>query len=81
MSSELENLARKLKGEVMIFELTQHVQKYLHEHNKPGYSSFYEEMVSRHQEKKQYEMQEKQMKEDKERQVLIDIFILSYILL
>jgi translation initiation factor 2-alpha kinase 4 len=73
LSSELENLAMKLMGEVMIFELSQHVQKYLHEHNKPGYSSFYEEMVSRHQERIQYEMQEKQMKEDKERQVWIDI--------
>ncbi|XP_050446671.1 eIF-2-alpha kinase GCN2 [Cataglyphis hispanica] len=72
LSSELENLAEKLKGEVMIFEFSQHVQKYLHEHNKPGYSSFYEEMVSRHQERIQYEMQEKQMKEDKERQVLQD---------
>ncbi|XP_070151406.1 eIF-2-alpha kinase GCN2 isoform X2 [Polyergus mexicanus] len=50
LSSELENLAEKLKG----------------------YSSFYEEMVSRHQERIQYEMQEKQMKEDKERQVLQD---------
>lgn len=69
LSSELENLALQLKGEVMIFELGQHVQKYLHEHNKPGYSSFYEEMVSRRQERIQYEMQEKQMKEDKERQV------------
>lgn len=72
LSSELENLAQQLKGEVMIFEFSQHVQKYLHEHNKPGFSSFYEEMVSRHQERIQYEMQEKQMKEDKERQVLLD---------
>ncbi|EFN69222.1 Eukaryotic translation initiation factor 2-alpha kinase 4 [Camponotus floridanus] len=72
LSSELENLAEKLKGEVMVFEFSQHVQKYLHEHNKPGYSSFYEEMVSRRQERIQYEMQEKQMKEDKERQVLQD---------
>lgn len=69
LSSELENLAKKLMGEVMIFELSQHVQKYLHEHNKPGYSSCYEEMVLRNQEKIQCEMQEKQMKEDKERQV------------
>lgn len=69
LSSELENLATTLKGEVMIFELSQHVQKYLHEHNKPGFSSFYEEMVSRRQERIQCEMQEKQMKEDKERQV------------
>ncbi|XP_035732758.1 eIF-2-alpha kinase GCN2-like [Vespa mandarinia] len=70
--SELEYLARQLSGEVMIFELAQHVQKYLHEHNKPSYSSFYEEMISRHQEKIQYEMQERQLKEDKERQVLQD---------
>ncbi|XP_034940000.1 eIF-2-alpha kinase GCN2 [Chelonus insularis] len=70
--SELEHLAENLKGEVMIFELAQHVQKFLHEHNKPSYSSFYEEMVSRRQEKIQSEMQEKQMKEDKERQVLQD---------
>lgn len=69
LSSELHNLAMKLRGEVMIFELSQHIQKYLHEHNKPGYSSFYEEMISRHQERIQYEMQEKQLKEDKERQV------------
>lgn len=69
LSSELENLAQKLKGEVMIFEFSQHVQKYLHANNKPSYSSFYEEMVSRNQERIQYEMQEKQMKEDKERQV------------
>ncbi|KAI4502781.1 hypothetical protein M0802_001825 [Mischocyttarus mexicanus] len=70
--SELTSLANNLSGEVMIFELAQHVQKYLHENNKPSYSSFYEEMISRHQEKKQYEMQEKQLKEDKERQVLQD---------
>lgn len=69
LSSELENLAQKSKGEVMIFDFCQHVQKYLHKHNKPGYSSFYEEMVSRNQERIQYEMQEKQIKEDKERQV------------
>ncbi|XP_015183399.1 PREDICTED: eukaryotic translation initiation factor 2-alpha kinase 4 isoform X2 [Polistes dominula] len=70
--SELKRLACQLSGEVMIFELAQHVQKYLHEHNKPSYSSFYEEMIIRHEEKKQYEMQEKQLKENKERQVLQD---------
>ncbi|XP_031785554.1 eIF-2-alpha kinase GCN2 [Nasonia vitripennis] len=70
--SELEALAKELKGEVMIFELCQHVQKFLHEHNKPGYSSFYEEMVLKRQERIQCELQEKQLKEDKERQVLQD---------
>ncbi|KAG7210245.1 hypothetical protein KM043_011793 [Ampulex compressa] len=72
LHSELEDLAKQLRGEVMIFELAQHVQKYLHKHNKPAYGSFYEEMVSRHQEKIQCEMQEKQLKEDKERQLLQD---------
>lgn len=67
--AELVELTKQLQGEVMIFELTQHVQKYLHENNKPSYSSFYEEMVSRRQEKIEYEMLEKQLKEDKERQV------------
>lgn len=62
-------MADQLKGEVMIYELAQQVQQFLHEHNKPGYSSFYEEMVSRQQEKIQCEIQKKQLKEDKERQV------------
>ncbi|XP_023245579.1 eIF-2-alpha kinase GCN2 [Copidosoma floridanum] len=71
--SELEALARDSIGEVMIYELCQHVQRFLHEHNnKPRYSSFYEEMVSKQQERIKFEMQEKQMKEDKERRVLQD---------
>ncbi|XP_043271459.1 eIF-2-alpha kinase GCN2 [Venturia canescens] len=70
--SETERLADQLKGEVMIFELAQHVQKFLHKHNKPGYSSFYEEMVSRHREQLQSELEKKQLIEDKERQVLQD---------
>lgn len=70
LNSELMDLTRRLQGEVVIFELAQHVQKYLHENNKPSYSSFYEEMVSRHQEKVKYEMLEKQLREDKERQVI-----------
>ncbi|KOC70443.1 Eukaryotic translation initiation factor 2-alpha kinase 4, partial [Habropoda laboriosa] len=70
--TELVELTKRLQGEVMIFELTQHVERYLHENNKPSYSSFYEEMVSRRQEKIEYEMLEKQLKEDKERQLLQD---------
>ncbi|XP_031826312.2 eukaryotic translation initiation factor 2 alpha kinase Gcn2 isoform X1 [Nomia melanderi] len=70
--SELVDLTTRLRGEVMIFELAQHVEKYLHKNNKPGYSSFYEEMVSRRQEKIELEMVEKQLQEDKERQVLQD---------
>ncbi|XP_051161013.1 eIF-2-alpha kinase GCN2 [Leptopilina boulardi] len=68
--SEVEALALKICGEVMIFELTQHVRKFLCEHNKPGTRSFYEEMMLTKQEKIKYEMEEKKLKEDKERQVL-----------
>ncbi|CAL7948676.1 unnamed protein product [Xylocopa violacea] len=70
--NELVELIKRLQGEVMIFEIAQHIQKYLHDHNKPSYSSFYEEMTSRDQEKIEYEKLEKQLKEDKERQVLQD---------
>ncbi|XP_026672144.1 uncharacterized protein LOC108628228 [Ceratina calcarata] len=72
LNNDLVELSERLQGEVMIFELAQHVQKYLHKHNKPSYNSFYDEMVSRNQEKIEYEMLEKQLKEDKERQVLQD---------
>ncbi|KOX69004.1 Eukaryotic translation initiation factor 2-alpha kinase 4, partial [Melipona quadrifasciata] len=72
LHNDLVQLAKQLQGEVMIFDLAQHVQIYLHEHNKPSYSSFYEEMVSRHQEKIKNEKLEKQLKEDKERQILQD---------
>lgn len=68
--SEVEALAVTICGEVMIFELTQHVRKFLCEHNKPGTRSFYEEMMLTKQEKIKYEMEEKKLKEDKERQVL-----------
>ncbi|XP_078042063.1 eukaryotic translation initiation factor 2 alpha kinase Gcn2 isoform X2 [Augochlora pura] len=72
LNTELMNLIIQLQGEVMIFELSQHVQKYLHENQKPSYRSFYEEMVSRRQEKIELEKVEKQLKEDKARQVLQD---------
>lgn len=75
LSNELKDLSQRLQGEVMIFDLAQHTQKFLHENNKPGFESFYEEMVSRQQEKMQtqmQEMQEKQLQEDKERQLLQD---------
>lgn len=71
--AQLEDLAEQLKGEVMIFELAQHAQKFLHEHNKPSYGSFYDEMLSRNQAKEKSAMEEKQMKEDKERQVILHI--------
>lgn len=59
----------------MIFDLTDHVKKFLHENNKPGYSSCYEEMMSKQEERKQSErkkLEEKQIKEDIEKQIIQD---------
>lgn len=66
LQSQLKERANKLKGEVMIFELAQHVQAFLHEHNKPGTKSFYEEMLSRQKEREQIKMRAQKLEEDRE---------------
>nr|CAD7397393.1 unnamed protein product [Timema cristinae] len=71
LSVDLQQLASRLVGEVMIFELAQHTQKFLHEHNKPGFKSFYEEMMMRKQEQLQKEQLVKQQLEDKQRQAIL----------
>lgn len=45
LTRDLDRHAAKLKGEVMIFELAQVVQAFLHKHNKPPSGSFYDEML------------------------------------
>ncbi|GAB6026062.1 hypothetical protein CHUAL_012266 [Chamberlinius hualienensis] len=46
LQTELLSLSQQLSGEVMILELAQHVQKWLHVHNQaPRYPSFYDEML------------------------------------
>ncbi|XP_073950849.1 eukaryotic translation initiation factor 2 alpha kinase Gcn2 [Choristoneura fumiferana] len=63
---ELSALAQKLCGEVMIYELAQHVQQFLHDHNKPTLS-FYEEMLKQKTEMEQLKLHDLQVKEDEER--------------
>ncbi|XP_066996679.1 eIF-2-alpha kinase GCN2 [Anabrus simplex] len=67
LTAELESLTYKQKGEVMIFELAQHVERFLHLHNKPGFKSFYEEMLSRKQKQQQLQELVLKQKEDKKR--------------
>nr|XP_046269330.1 eIF-2-alpha kinase GCN2 [Scatophagus argus] len=62
LQSELTKLAAVRCGEVMIFELADHIQGFLSEHNKPPPRSFHEEML-----KNQRRQQEKRAQEEKRR--------------
>ncbi|XP_044265056.1 eIF-2-alpha kinase GCN2 [Tribolium madens] len=68
LQKALEEKAGKLRGEEMIFQLAQHVQEFLHVHNKPSSKSFYDEMLQRQKEKEEKDLQAKLIEEDRERQ-------------
>lgn len=63
--------AETLKGEVMIFELAQTVQSFLHNHNKPPTKSFYDEMVLNNQKRDQDRLNILKREEDQKRQLLL----------
>lgn len=65
LQDELEKKAQNMKGEEMIFQLAQHVQEFLHRHNKPGTKSFYEEMLNRQKEEEQKHKQAEQLERDR----------------
>lgn len=72
----LLNLVKKeaygLKGEVMIFELCQLVQSFLHERNQPPKGSFYDEMLANKQKRDLDELTQQKEQEEKLRQQLQD---------
>ncbi|KAK4885013.1 hypothetical protein RN001_001284 [Aquatica leii] len=72
LHNELEQQANSLLGEVMIFELAQYTQSFLYEHNKPGFKSFYEEMLNRQKVEEMQLEQAKQLERDRERQVMLN---------
>lgn len=51
----------------MIYELANHVQSFLSEHNKPPSRSFHEEMLKNHQRQKEKQAQEEQQRMDQRR--------------
>uniref|UniRef100_T1IQL0 non-specific serine/threonine protein kinase n=1 Tax=Strigamia maritima TaxID=126957 RepID=T1IQL0_STRMM len=77
LTNELIELGNTLKGEVMILELAQHVQNFLHRHNHPRFNSFYDEMMSNHKKQEeelakvqQKRLQLQKMKEEKQRKAI-----------
>lgn len=66
LQKKLEQKASELKGEEMIFQLSQFVQEFLHHHNKPSSKSFYDEMLERQKEKEQKDLQAKKSEQDRQ---------------
>nr|DBA14331.1 TPA: hypothetical protein GDO54_005319 [Pyxicephalus adspersus] len=79
LTSSLEELAAQLCGEVMIYQLADHVQCFLTEHNQPPTKSFHEEMMKnlqRQQEQialeEERRIQEIKRKEEQTRKEILD---------
>ncbi|XP_067152724.1 eIF-2-alpha kinase GCN2 isoform X8 [Apteryx mantelli] len=81
LKSRLAELARQRCGEVMIFELADHIQSFLSEYNKPPSKSFHEEMLKNHQKEQERLAQEelrrvqevKRREEQEQREILDEI--------
>uniref|UniRef100_A0A667Z965 eIF-2-alpha kinase GCN2 n=1 Tax=Myripristis murdjan TaxID=586833 RepID=A0A667Z965_9TELE len=81
LQAELTKLATVQCGEVMIFELADHVQGFLSEHNKPPSRSFHEEMLKnqrRQQERLALEQQQRldqqrKQEEEMEKEIMAEI--------
>ncbi|XP_074548243.1 eIF-2-alpha kinase GCN2 [Halichoeres trimaculatus] len=81
LQSELTKLAAVRCGEVMIYELADHIQGFLSKHNKPPSRSFHEEMLKnqrRQQEKRDQEEQQRmdqrrKQEEEMEKEIMAEI--------
>ncbi|XP_061551348.1 eIF-2-alpha kinase GCN2 isoform X1 [Phycodurus eques] len=81
LQNELTKLAAARCGEVMIYELADHIQGFLSEHNKPPPRSFHEEMLknlrrqqeARELEEKQRRDQRRKQEEDMEKEIMAEI--------
>uniref|UniRef100_A0A3B4ERC7 non-specific serine/threonine protein kinase n=1 Tax=Pundamilia nyererei TaxID=303518 RepID=A0A3B4ERC7_9CICH len=81
LQAELNKLATEQCGEVMIYQLADHIQGFLSEHNKPPSRSFHEEMLKnqrRQQEKLALEEQQRmdqrrKQEEEMEKEIMAEI--------
>ncbi|KAM6131451.1 LOW QUALITY PROTEIN: eIF-2-alpha kinase GCN2 [Pterocles gutturalis] len=80
LKSSLAELAKQRCGEVMIFELADHIQSFLSEYNKPPSKSFHEEMLKSSKRKERLAQEElrraqevKRREEQEQREILNEI--------
>ncbi|KFQ29222.1 Eukaryotic translation initiation factor 2-alpha kinase 4, partial [Merops nubicus] len=73
LKARLAELAKRRCGEVMIFELADHVQSFLSENNKPPSKSFHEEMLKNHQKERERLAQEELRRAQEQREILNEI--------
>ncbi|NXW06294.1 E2AK4 kinase, partial [Fregetta grallaria] len=73
LKSRLAELAKQRCGEVMIFELADHIQSFLSEYNKPPSKSFHEEMLKNHQKEQERLAQEELRRAQEQREILNEI--------
>ncbi|XP_050081134.1 eIF-2-alpha kinase GCN2 [Anopheles maculipalpis] len=72
LTEKLQQLGEKLKGEVMIFELANTVQDFLHKYNVPPKGSFYDEMLANQQKQALARQNTLQAEENLKRQAIQD---------
>lgn len=72
LTKSLVDMANDLKGEVMIYELAQTVQAFLHKHNKQPAGSFYEQMLLEKLKRDEDLQQMQQLKLNQEKQIIRD---------
>ncbi|XP_037027743.1 eIF-2-alpha kinase GCN2 isoform X2 [Bradysia coprophila] len=72
LTKSLVDLANELKGEVMIYELAQTVQAFLHKHNKRPAGSFYDQMLLEKLKRDEDLQQMQQLKLNQEKQIIRD---------
>ncbi|KAI8785191.1 eukaryotic translation initiation factor 2-alpha kinase 4 [Biomphalaria glabrata] len=68
LKSQLDKAAAELIGEVMIWQLANDVEVFLHKHNKPPPQSFYDQMISNKRQQQEEKKEMERLKEELKRQ-------------
>lgn len=72
LKRELNEICEQRKGEVVIYDLAQAVQAFLHKHNKPPCGSFYDQMLIERYKRDEALLQQKAQRLSYEQQLIRD---------